>query len=112
MLKIRNLCLLVLCLVIASPAWADLTADPEEFALEDIPTGVVFNQDLTLYNNGNNQVSFAIDIELVDQGNLMDPGRDRRGGPDDMGWEWRDNLEDDGPEYEWIDIRNWEGTRV
>jgi len=94
MLSIRNLFLLLLCMAMASPVWANLTADPEEFALEDIPTGVVFDQGLTLSNNSNNQVSFSIGIELVDQNDLLGPERDRRGGPDDMGYEWRDNLEE------------------
>ena len=32
------------------------------------------------------------------------PVRDRRGGPDESAIEWRDNNEDDGPDFEWIDI--------
>ncbi|MBM3327726.1 MAG: choice-of-anchor D domain-containing protein, partial [Calditrichaeota bacterium] len=40
------------------------------------------------------------------------PVRDRRSQPDDMSYEWRDLLEDDGPEYEWVDIRQWQGTRA
>ncbi|HHE46531.1 MAG TPA: choice-of-anchor D domain-containing protein, partial [Bacteroidetes bacterium] len=40
------------------------------------------------------------------------PRRDRRGAADDYGYEWRDNEEDDGPDYEWIDITQGQGQRL
>ncbi|MBM3330140.1 MAG: choice-of-anchor D domain-containing protein, partial [Calditrichaeota bacterium] len=41
------------------------------------------------------------------EGNL--PGRDRRGNPDQAGYEWRASDEGDGPQFEWIDIVNMQG---
>ncbi|NQU05945.1 MAG: S8 family serine peptidase, partial [Calditrichaeota bacterium] len=39
------------------------------------------------------------------------PSRDNASEPDDQGYEWRDNDEDYGPTYEWVDIREWDGVR-
>ncbi len=39
------------------------------------------------------------------------PLRDRRGEPDNATYEWRDNDEADGPDYEWVDIVNREGAQ-
>ncbi|MDP8239324.1 MAG: choice-of-anchor D domain-containing protein [Candidatus Hatepunaea meridiana] len=92
----------------------------------DLFTGGFEEHDLVVENSGDAELRFTTDIEIiVEPGDDRDnasrtlrstrradgPRRDRRGGPDDMGYEWRDNLEDDGPEYEWIDIREFEGVR-
>jgi len=111
MLRMRNLFALFVCLLLAAPLLADVVVDPEAFALENIPTGAVFDQPLTLTNEGEQEVGFTIGVEIAEDERLG-PQRDRRGGPDDMGYEWRDNLEDDGPEFEWIDITNFQGVRL
>jgi len=73
---------------------------------------------INLANTGEQEVSFEIGINLVDMEDqderLAGPCRDRRGGPqedDDFEYEWRDNLENDGPEFEWIDVREFDGVR-
>ncbi|NQU05233.1 MAG: choice-of-anchor D domain-containing protein, partial [Calditrichaeota bacterium] len=48
-----------------------------------------------------------IDITLEPEGA---PRRDRRGGPDEIEYEWRDNDEDDGPSYGWIDVSHRDGV--
>jgi len=69
-------------------------------------------------------LEFSITIEDVEEdrdravrsirnvGPERNPMRDNRSNPDNMGYEWRDNLEDDGPEFEWIDIREFDNVRL
>ncbi|MBT7618214.1 MAG: T9SS type A sorting domain-containing protein [Calditrichaeota bacterium] len=89
------------------------------------PNGAAFQMEeeaeefiISLINAGDQDVNFELNIRLQDLGEEEDvnmgPFRDRRGEPqdgDEFEYEWRDNLEDDGPEYEWIDIREFEGVR-
>ncbi len=88
------------------------------------PTGAAFLLDeeieefiINLFNTSDQDVNYELNIRLQDleeeEEVNMGPFRDRRGGPqdgDDFEYEWRDNLEDDGPEYEWVDIREFEGV--
>jgi len=84
---------------------------------EVIEAGEMIETEIVLTNYGNQDVNFEVDIEDIDleeDEEQAGPRRDRRGGPqdgDDYDYEWRDNLENDGPEYEWIDIRDWDETR-
>ncbi|MDP8240375.1 MAG: choice-of-anchor D domain-containing protein, partial [Candidatus Hatepunaea meridiana] len=38
--------------------------------------------------------------------------RDRSSDPDDAGYEWRDNDEEGGPEFDWIDLNEFEGVQT
>ncbi|MBM3327786.1 MAG: DUF1573 domain-containing protein, partial [Calditrichaeota bacterium] len=89
---------------------------------EDMFTGDVVERTINVANDGDALLAFTIESEIVaepgDDANgralrSVDagPARDRRGGPNQWGYEWRDNLENDGLEYEWIDIRQWEGVQ-
>jgi len=64
-------------------------------------------QAFNLVNNGDAAFHYNFFIQSGGPAN----GRDARGGPDEMEYEWRDSDEDDGPVYEWIDIINLEATR-
>jgi len=77
--------------------------------------------EMTLTNSGEDDIAYSIDFveppedeerdrgirTLRHAGSVADPRRDNRGGPDEddeFAYEWRDNDERDGPEFEWIDI--------
>jgi len=109
MLRTNPFLLLLFCVLFASPLFAEVVVDPNGFELDEVPTGLTNIEIMTLSNDGDGEVDFTINVE-VDEG-FMAPERDRRGGPDDWDYEWRDNLEDDGPEYEWIDIAQFDGVR-
>ncbi|MCF7811017.1 T9SS type A sorting domain-containing protein [bacterium] len=68
--------------------------------------------EVTLTNNGDSDVYFALDFdEPPDENNRnAGPRRDDRSDPDDAGYFWVDDDEDDGPEFNWIDIANREGA--
>ena len=82
--------------------------------------GEVREHVINISNEGDADLRFSIEHEYIAEPGRDDavrslrrtdgvePFRDRRGGPDDMGYEWRDNLEDDGPEFDWIDMnQDW-----
>ncbi|MBT7788483.1 MAG: choice-of-anchor D domain-containing protein, partial [Calditrichaeota bacterium] len=108
MLRTNPFLLLLFCVLFASPLFAEVVVDPNGFELQEVPTGTSSIEIMTLSNLGDNEVDISINVEVGEE--FMAPDRDQRGDPDDMGYEWRDNLEDDGPEFEWVDIRELEGT--
>ncbi len=97
--------------------------DPGEI-VDDLMTDEEAEHVITMGNDGEARLHGEIDLEITAEpeldeqersvrsimGNLA-PNRDRRGGPDNWDYEWRDNQEDDGPEYEWVDISQFEGVR-
>ena len=120
---------LLFILTFSEPAIGQVTIDPVGItaSMENEDTLTV---EMTLTNSGENDVAYAIDFEeppedeerdrnirtLRHVGPVADPKRDRMGGPDDSDfeYEWRDNSddnEDDGPEYEWIDIREFDDVQ-
>ncbi|NQT34837.1 hypothetical protein HQ587_06585, partial [bacterium] len=81
---------------------------------EVIEAGEMIETEIVLTNYGDQDVSFEVDIEeidLEDDEEQAGPRRDRRSEPDDMGYEWRDDDEDDGPEYAWLDRGDFEDVR-
>jgi len=83
-------------------------AIPPEIAVNPLEIESVNQGDyvITIQNNGEFELRWCAEIEVIE-----DRERDNRGGPDEWGYEWRDNLEDDGPEFEWIDINDLENVR-
>ncbi|MBT3232457.1 MAG: choice-of-anchor D domain-containing protein [Calditrichaeota bacterium] len=95
-----------------------ISIDPEDvlaFESGDYP--------VTITNEGDLNLEWSANLEIFDEQRdrsvrtargvtQTSPERDGRGDRDDMGWEWRDNLEDDGPEFEWVDVRQLEGVRT
>ncbi len=86
----------------------------EPVLIEDsLNTGDIEEHRVTIENRGNSDLLYEVDVEVTAEpgdDEERGPRRDRRGDPDDFGCEWRDNLEDDGPEFEWIDIREWDNV--
>ncbi len=66
---------------------------------------------ITIINHHNEAVNFTLQMQSRDLGirNLA-PQRDLRGGPDRLEYVWRDDQENDGPIYQWIEIRNRQGV--
>ncbi|MBT7789142.1 MAG: choice-of-anchor D domain-containing protein, partial [Calditrichaeota bacterium] len=95
-----------------------ITIDPDNITA--VESG---DHPITITNAGGNDLEWSAEVVVLEQDrdeiirsirNTSErnaPYRDNRGDPDDMGWEWRDNLEDDGPEFEWVDVRELEGNR-
>jgi len=108
-------------MLIYLPCVAEVTVDPFGFAVS-VEANDTLQTEMTLTNHDDRNITFAICMEDVDQ--MMDlrmsslrnvhdlpgPARDRRGDPDDAGYFWVDNNEDDGPEFEWIDIVGRDGA--
>ncbi len=91
------------------PVTAEVTVSPLSYTLtqDDDP------EPLVISNQGEDDVRFSISLvsrrwEQEEGGDRLGPRRDERGGPDDMTYEWRDDQEDDGPEFDWIDILEME----
>ena len=96
--------LTVMALVLTVSSASAITAD----------TGDNPAQEKALINNSNENVAYKLSVEerhIREVNRPPGPHRDDRGGPDDMGYEWRDNLEDDGPEFEWIDLNQFNNVQ-
>jgi len=102
MLRTNPFLLLLFCVLFVSPLFAEVVVDPNGFELQEVPTGTSSIEIMTLSNLGDDEVDFNINVEINDE--FLAPERDRRGDPDQGGVEWRDNDENDGPVFEWIDI--------
>ena len=99
-----------------------IVVEPEEIE-EWMLTGQVDEHELVISNEGGSLLRFDIEHEIIREirqdkvrrglrrTDGSTPYRDRRGEPDDMGYEWRDSDEDDGPEFEWINRDDYEGIR-
>ncbi|NQT34322.1 hypothetical protein HQ587_03960, partial [bacterium] len=61
----------------------------------------------TVSNEGDTLLIYETEIEITLEPEGA-PRRDRRGGPDDIEYEWRDDDEEDGLDYNWIDVSNRE----
>ena len=79
--------------------------DPPEIGVDPLQIFTILSPgnsevfDITVRNEGEGVLQFDTSLELVD-----DPNRDRHGGPDDFGYIWTDNDDDNGPGFDWIDI--------
>jgi len=94
------------------PATAEVTVSPLGLTIVD-PDGEEVEGPITITNHGDEEVEFFIRVGSENWGNDDDderrgPRRDDRGGPDELTYEWRDSAEDDGPDYDWIDIIDFE----
>ena len=83
---------------------AEVTIDPIGVAvsLEQNDTLAV---EAVLQNTGGTDISYRLTLQPVEENR-----RDRRGEPDDFGYFWVDNNEDDGPDYQWENIANRQGA--
>ena len=98
---------IVLCLI--RPVGGVVTVDPHGMAVV-VEQDQQLEREMTLANTGN-PVEYNIWIipQLLGGDNLeLGPVRDDRSEPDEMGYEWRDDEEDDCPPYDWIDITEFE----
>ena len=101
---------------------AEVTADPFGLAVT-VENNDTLQTEMILSNDLDHDMAYVIRMSEVD--NIMGrdanlpggdayyhpgPRRDRRSDPDDAGYFWVDSDEDDGPEYDWIDIANREGA--
>lgn len=111
----RNILALValtlISMTVPSVVIADVTIVPQGICLvqegED-PIETTF----TLTNSGEDEVGFFIRLrpEMWGEDGNRNPRRDARGGPDEMEYEWRDNDEDDGLAFQWIDITEFDNV--
>ena len=101
--------IIVTLFVIPSTVMADVTITPKGICLVREDEDVI-ETTFTLTNSGEEEVGFFIRMRPRNWGDEEDriPRRDRRGGPDDMEYEWRDNDEEDGLDFQWIDITEFE----
>ncbi len=90
------------------PYRAIISVDPQSLDAQ-INSGDVDTLNFTMSNEGDTLLIFSTEVEITLEPEFA-PRRDRRGGPDEIEYEWRDNDEEDGPDYNWIDIGNREGV--
>ncbi|MDP8238733.1 MAG: choice-of-anchor D domain-containing protein, partial [Candidatus Hatepunaea meridiana] len=84
------------------PYHAIITVNPQTLDTQ-VNTGETDQLSFNIANDGDTLLIFQTDVDITIEPELL-PRRDRRGGPDDIEYEWRDNDEDDGPDYNWIDV--------
>ena len=90
------------------PYRAIIIVDPQALNSQ-INTGEIDTLDYNVANEGDTLLIYQTDIEITQEPEGA-PRRDRRGGPDEIEYEWRDNDEGDGPGYGWIDVSHREGV--
>ncbi|MDP8241095.1 MAG: Ig-like domain-containing protein [Candidatus Hatepunaea meridiana] len=90
------------------PYRAIIVVDPQALDLQ-INTGENDILNFNIANEGDTLLIFETDVDITLEPEQL-PRRDRRGGPDGIEYEWRDNDEEDGPDYNWIDVSNREGV--
>jgi hypothetical protein len=111
-------------LIFASQTMSQVTIDPVGMSFR-LDQGDETATSLTVSNGLADVIYFNIRMENVrspgrDQGSRTlrnldgsdGPSRDRRGDPDDNGYEWRDNDEGDCPDYEWMTQDDFEDNQV
>lgn len=109
---------LLTMLLTFSPAISQVNVSPLGIAV-DLEAGDTLETSINITNEYDEAVECAIYLSELnldedrdqaarpgdnDNYQLIPPYRDDRGGPDEMEYEWRDDQEDDGPIYNWIDI--------
>ncbi|NQU04443.1 MAG: hypothetical protein HQ568_00010, partial [Calditrichaeota bacterium] len=108
-------CIAFVGFMIAVPTFAEIDVEPQNIGTEDNPveysTGDIDEVQITLDNIGQDAIDFNVEIEVTAEPEEERANRDDRSEPDDMGWEWRDSDDADGPVFEWVDITEWDGTR-
>jgi len=77
---------------------AMLITDPTSFEINLGSEGTVF-EDLTLTNSGGLSLEFNIEIDMEEQSWI--------GGSDEFGYTWTDKNLQVGPDYSWIDIKDF-----
>ncbi|MCF7811815.1 hypothetical protein K9N50_12600, partial [bacterium] len=100
-----------------------IAVDPEGIDVE-MGTGEQAEHEVTVSNTGDSRLNYGVEIIVTNEperdanmrnlrgiGNVAAPIRDAGSEPDDQGYEWRDINEENGPQFEWVDIRGWDGVR-
>ncbi|NQT33994.1 T9SS type A sorting domain-containing protein [bacterium] len=102
--------ILLLIVTVPHSSISEVTVDPFGIAIFS-QSGETHETELTLTNHGEEEMGFNLRLlpQFQNDDNLRGgPYRDERGGPDDAGYEWRNDEEDDCPAYDWIDISDFE----
>ena len=80
MLRKKNFfMLLFLCFLLVNPLFGQISVDPEEFAFDNTPTGVIFIEEITLTNDGDAEIGFTAEIETDLRNRNLGPRRDNPG---------------------------------
>jgi len=108
--KILLITALMTGLFCSSSVIAEITVEPFGFAVSVEENGDPVEVDVILRNSRNDDVAFEIELEEIEEEQRGGPRRDDRGDPDDAGYFWVDDDEEDGPEFDWIDIVNRDGA--
>ena len=103
----------ITCSLIMQPAEPDIRIQPLEIESINSSENII-----TVSNTGEGLLEWSSAFDVISQPgrdkskrqirevspNSENPSLDPAGGPDGMGYTWVDNAEDDGPDFEWIDI--------
>ena len=119
--------LFTIVVLVMSPAsgTGQVTVDPLGLAFS-VEQGGSLESSLQITNSYEQSVRYLLDQEIVAEPEERDevarslrrvsgetgPVRDNRGGPDAATYEWRDNDEVDGPEFEWLTRANFENNQI